>query len=115
MDPKELVNSSWGEFLKISSKDITVLLVADTSAGNFLMNPQGFGAGWRLGNRYNHETEVIAGGQVPLVSAAWIWFGETAGRQRRGASSSNKPHARVLDKLLAAVEETGRMLGDDRP
>lgn len=74
-DPEAMVQHTGHTFVEEKPGECTLLLVADTSEGEFLMNPIGFASGWRLGNMYKHEYEVIGGGEIPLIGAAWMWHG----------------------------------------
>ena len=78
VDPETLVGSDHGAFIKTDPTNVTLLLVADTSGGDFLMNPSGFSSGWGLGAAYADEGEVISGGPVVLKQAAWFYHGGIA-------------------------------------
>ena len=76
LDPELMVGeSSIGQSFHDSPGQCTLLLVADTGSGEFLMNPEGFAQGWRIGSNFSLESEVIGGGEIPLVAASWMWHG----------------------------------------
>ena len=75
LDPEVMVENTGHTFVDEKPGECTLLLVADTADGEFLMNPKGFASGWALGNNYRDEQEVIGGGEIPLTAAAWIWHG----------------------------------------
>jgi len=66
-------------FINTRDADATVLLVADTKAGEFLMNPDEFTRGWVVGEEFAEEREVLSGGTVPLLTSAWVWHGDPGG------------------------------------
>lgn len=78
VDPERLVGSDDAAFIKTDPVNVTLLLVADTSGGDFLMNPRGFAEGWGLGAAYADEGEVISGGPVALEQVAWFYHGGIA-------------------------------------
>lgn len=100
LDPETMVEHTSSQFLSYKSGHCTVLLVAETSGGEFMMNPESFARGWKLGSNYQLEYEVIAGGPVGLKSAAWLWHGDGP----RGRFNLNTALG-MLGKLLAAVGE----------
>lgn len=77
VDALKMVRDSGNAFVDDAPGTCSVLLVANTRAGEFLMNPQGFARGWSLGSNFASEGEVIGGGEIPLVTAAWMWHGES--------------------------------------
>lgn len=98
VDPEKLIRTdpySGTGFIQIYSANVTLLLVADTSGGDFLMNPIGFARDWVLGAAYADEGEVISGGPVALEQAAWLYHG--------GSSNTRKRPSRVLKDLLKAL------------
>ena len=87
-------------FLRGHFNKVSLILIAQCpGSGQFIMNPQGFARDFNLGSMYKTESEVIAGGPIQVVSAAWMWHGVGLG----GQSSGKSPIA-ILNALLSAVE-----------
>ena len=96
MDPMSLAKSIGSDqFINTRDADVTILLVADTEAGEFLMDPYNLSQGWEIGKEFEEEEEVLSGGVVPLLTAAWMWHGDELG------SKLNPPL--VMRKLLDAI------------
>lgn len=98
LDPETLVENTSSQFLSYKSGHCTLLLVTEASRGEFMMNPESFARGWKLGSNYQYEYEVIAGGPVGLKSAAWVWHGDGP----RGRFNLHTALV-ILGELLAAV------------
>lgn len=96
LDPRLMVSSNPGPWAEPRAGSATVILMADTSQGEFLINPHTYAAGWLVGQAHQDESEVIGGGSIPLVSAAWLWHGD-----------AQEPLApmQILDALLDAIGE----------
>lgn len=97
LNPEIMVAYTGSQFIPYKAGHCAVLLVTETSRGEFMMNPETFARGWNLGSYYQSEHEIISGGPVGLKSAAWLWHGESP-RGRKMAMG-------ILGELLAAVEE----------
>lgn len=98
MDPTSLAGSLGAEgFINTRDFDVTILLVADTNAGEFLMNHESLSQGWMVGQEYEAEREVLSGGTVPLLTAAWVWHGDEDGPKLSPMS--------VMRELIDAVRE----------
>lgn len=75
LDPQAMIKISGTDFINAKPGQCSLLFVADTGTAEFLMNPREFGRGWKVGQDYAHEQEVIGGGEIPIETAAWMWHG----------------------------------------
>lgn len=96
LDPRAMIKISEDDFIKDEPGSCSLIFVADTRAGEFLMNPDVITSSWKVGMDYAHEREVIGGGEIPIETAAWMWH---------GPASMAPPHKLIDTEMNAAYKE----------